>query len=110
MSSDSRDVFSTDETQALEALVGFGVGDRAAISPNAVLAALPAASGVAVEFQMPDRLGSSYLWHDGDDYRSADLGPGLEGTEDSPMGRHGAGALLDESFIEDVVPVSEVTC
>jgi hypothetical protein len=108
MSPDSTDVLRNDEKEALEALVGFGVGDRAAIGANAVLSALPSSSGVAVEFQMPDTLESSYLWHDGDDYRASNLGPGLEGTEASPMGRHGAGALLDNSFIEDVVPLTEV--
>lgn len=98
-----------DLTKALEDLADALANDRRAwLWSDEWLQVVRTMDGYACEFVMDDMLSESYLWWDGDSFRAADLGPGLEYKEGCPLARYEAAALVPEYTPGTVVPLSEV--
>lgn len=80
----------------------------ATLSSDGWLEGLRALPEVACEFTMEDCLTNSYLWWDGESFRATDLPSGLEESEDKPLSRHEAGALIDSTALRKPIAKQEV--
>lgn len=71
-------------------------------TPEEWAKALPKLDGVACEWIMMDSLSRSHLWWEDGDFYATGLGPGLEESEDRPLNRYEAAALLEGTMHEPV--------